>query len=313
MDNLLAASIAGERPAKAAAPAGASSSELTSAQMRQELASVAASDGATSSDAAAFSRNLKLSRGFLSVQALLCSIGAAAFPGAASVFGFAAFECMLTLAARELIEGLPRANEKLGWAWAAVIANWIPFTWLYVDVYVPAYVYFVGMFLWVHWTFYITLFMIPLRLRLLHEALVAVAFFQPQPLSPLGQPAEGLMVVCSLVVGELLSFTWRHARDAAPPARPIVPPSPSPASPRPAPLLSSSTGISLGSSMSSASDDERRLAPSMHDEELHLVRLRPWTLSFDGGASAAALEADFTAERFRAACAPLVVFCTAFM
>ena len=63
--------------------------------------------------------------------------------------------------------------------------------------------------------------------------------------------------------------------------------------------------------MSSASDDERRLAPSMHDEELHLVRLRPWTLSFDGGASAAALEADFTAERFRAACAPLVVFCTA--
>ena len=99
---------------------------------------------ADSADAAAFSRNLKLSRGFLSVQALLCSIGAAAFPGAASVFGFAAFECMLTLAARELIEGLPRANEKLGWAWAAVIANWIPFTWLYVDIFVPAYVYFVG-------------------------------------------------------------------------------------------------------------------------------------------------------------------------
>ena len=120
---------------------------------------------AASSDAAAFSRNLKLSRGFLSVQALLCSIGAAAFPGAASVFGFAAFECMLTLAARELIEGLPRANEKLGWAWAAVIANWIPFLWLYVDIFVPAYVYFVGMFLWVHWTFYITLFMIPSSTR----------------------------------------------------------------------------------------------------------------------------------------------------
>ena len=190
----------------------------------------------------------------------------------------------------------PRANEKLGWAWAAVIANWIPFLWLYVDIFVPAYVYFVGMFLWVHWTFYITLFMIPLRLRLLHEALVAVAFFQPQPLSPLGQPAEGLMVVCSLVVGELLSFTWRP-RDAATRDRPAVAVA---ASPRRSAgtALAPRRASAHGSSMSSASDDERRLAPSMHDEELHLVRLRPWTLSFDGGASAAALEADFTAERF---------------
>jgi len=164
-----------------------------------------------------FAASRKLIHIFCSVQIVLGAAIIAVFPRTLPVMGTSTCILILLMVAREAVEEVDdwrRAQSLLGWAWCAIMSGWLP-TQLanrygFFELTVPAYVMCLSAAMWTHFTLYQHLVGIPPKQRFLSDATAILAFSLQPAYSPLSQPAEGLLVACAVLVGELAGFAWAN-------------------------------------------------------------------------------------------------------
>ena len=119
--------------------------------------------------------------------------------------------------ARRLIRKGEEAT--LGWLVCACQSLWVPTMLAYragwlTNFTVALPVLFFGCFNWAHFIFYMRMMRIPMKPRIATGGVCGLAFFLHPAVTTIGQPAEGLLVFCSLLSGELFGYAF-EARTAA--------------------------------------------------------------------------------------------------
>ena len=157
-----------------------------------------------------------LLRAFCAVQALCAGAIGVAYPAVVCALATWIFIFTGIVVARELTEKhIPdeaRRRRVFGGCWAALWHLWLPCCllnrWGYFSFHFPSFVYGSGTLLWMLLSFYQRLLGLPAAARASADAVIVLGMFLKPPWSPLGQPAEGLLIACGVLLGELLGFTW---------------------------------------------------------------------------------------------------------
>ena len=157
-----------------------------------------------------------LLRAFCAVQALCAGAIGVAYPAVVCALATWIFIFTGIVVARELTEKhIPdeaRRRRVFGGCWAALWHLWLPCCllnrWGYFSFHFPSFVYGSGTLLWMLLSFYQRLLGLPGAARASADAVIVLGMFLKPPWSPLGQPAEGLLIACGVLLGELLGFTW---------------------------------------------------------------------------------------------------------
>lgn len=151
---------------------------------------------------------------FCSVQIALSACFIFVWPETLPILGSSAIILMLNMLAQEAVWLWYKSDRQLlGWAWCVILTlGWLPSNlasrWGVFDVAVPPVCMVLGAAMWAHYSFYQNLLGIPLRQRMVTDACVSINFSLHRSWSSLEQPAETVLVVCALIVGELLGFAW---------------------------------------------------------------------------------------------------------
>ena len=150
------------------------------------------------------------------MQALCAGAIGVAYPAVVCALATWIFIFTGIVVARELTEKhIPdeaRRRRVFGGCWAALWHLWLPCCllnrWGYFSFHFPSFVYGSGTLLWMLLSFYQRLLGLPAAARASADAVIVLGMFLKPPWSPLGQPAEGLLIACGVLLGELLGFTW---------------------------------------------------------------------------------------------------------
>ena len=160
-----------------------------------------------------------LHRSFFAVQVLLVAVMCSAWPEVMPIMIPAGLILILTFVALEVVRGRRGEEATLGWLVFACQSLWVPTMLAYRAGWLTNFtcslpVLFFGCGNWAHFIFYMRLMRIPMKPRIATGGVCGLAFFLHPAVTTIGQPAEGLLVFCSLLSGELFGYAF-EARTAA--------------------------------------------------------------------------------------------------